>query len=182
MWLKDSISSGSGPKNLRPSARKSFLLLARMQVTRMRVSRMLTLAVAIVLVAANSTLAAGVARKLIEARTYDHGWEADMAALDLLSNALHEEAATTGYIIIYGARRGRRGEAERRMQCMRRYLIDRRGISASRMKVIHGGYRQSSMFELWVVPAGDPAPISTPTLGSKDANLRKGRIRYSCDN
>ena len=42
------------------------------------------------------TLASDPPRKIIEARSYAKGWEADMGALDLLAKTLQDETGTTG--------------------------------------------------------------------------------------
>jgi len=67
-------------------------------------------------------------RKLSENRSYDGGWEMDMATLDLLALALQAEPDATGYIFIYGSRRGYRNDVSKRMQCMKNYLIQRRAV------------------------------------------------------
>jgi hypothetical protein len=122
-------------------------------------------------------------RKLIEARSYDHGWEADMGALDLLSNALQNEPDSTGYIFIYGARRGYHNDVVKRMECMKSYLLQRRGIPAGSLRVIDGGYREHAliMVELWVTPKGSPAPVPRPTLRPKNVRFKRGGTRYTCN-
>jgi hypothetical protein len=35
-------------------------------------------------------------------------------------------------------------------------------VSASRIKVMFGGYREAPIMELWIVPRGRHAPIPTP--------------------
>jgi hypothetical protein len=46
--------------------------------------------------------ATGIPRKLINERSYPNSWKADMSALDLLSNALHEDVNATGIVFVYG--------------------------------------------------------------------------------
>src|SRR5205807_10635354 len=101
----------------------------------------ITTLVCIVFVGFTVSSASTSPRKLMETRSYEHGWEADMGALDLLSKALQDEPNSIGYIFIYGARRGRRNDVERRMACMKGYLLQRRGISADSLRVVNGGYR-----------------------------------------
>jgi hypothetical protein len=120
-------------------------------------------------------------RKLTETRSSDHGWEADMVALDLLSSTLQQEPDSTGYIIIYGARRGHRNDVKRRMECMKNYLLQRRGIPAASLKVINGGYREYAMVELWVAPNGSLAPVPRPTIKAKNIRFKRGATEYSCD-
>ena len=62
--------------------------------------------VCIVLVTCTVSEATTSPRKLLETRSYDRGWEADMGGLDLLSITLQNEPDSTGYIFVYGAKRG----------------------------------------------------------------------------
>jgi hypothetical protein len=137
--------------------------------------------ICLALIATGVILATGVPRKLVEQRSYDHGWESDMGALDLLSNALHEETDATSVIFVYGARRGLRSNVERRIKCMADYMTQRRSLPASRIRVARGGYRQYATIELWVVPRDATAPTPTPTLKSKDVRFRKRGLKYTCD-
>jgi hypothetical protein len=132
-------------------------------------------------VATSAILASGLPRKLLEKRSYDHGWESDMGALDLLSNTLHDETDTTGLILVYGAKRGLRGDVERRIGCMKNYMTQRRGIPSDRIRVLRGGYRQEATIELWVVPTGAAAPTATPTLRPRDIRFKKRGLKYTCD-
>lgn len=49
----------------------------------------------------------------------------------------------------------------------KRSLIRLFGTAPSRMLVVDGGYRDSQMVELWIVPANEKAPKPTPTTGRK---------------
>lgn len=121
-------------------------------------------------------------RKLLEIRSSDSGWESDMAALDLLAKALGDEPESVGYIIVYAPRRARRNEVEKRRQCMKSYLLERRGVGAERIKVVRGGYGEHAMIELWIVPPGETASIPSPTVKPKDARLLRSRTKYHCQN
>jgi hypothetical protein len=44
------------------------------------------------------------------------------------------------------------------------YLVNIRGIPASRVKAVYGGYRKTPMLELWVVPEGTADPKVTPAV------------------
>jgi hypothetical protein len=120
-------------------------------------------------------------RKLLEARSSDHGWEADISALDQLSIALQSEPDSIGYVIVYGGRKGSRNDIAKRMSCMKTYLIKQRGTAAARLKVINGGYREDVMIELWVRPDGSPAPAPRPTLKTKDVRFKRSGTLYRCD-
>jgi hypothetical protein len=135
----------------------------------------------LVLSAVGSSSASIQSRKLLEVRLHDYGWESDMAALDLLSNELRRAADSRGYIIIYGARRGRRGEVQKRTTCMKGYMLERRGFRADQITIVHGGFRENAMMELWIVPQGACPPEPTPTVAPEDVKFLKGKAKYSCE-
>jgi hypothetical protein len=147
----------------------------------MTTARTITSLVCIAFVAFIVSSASTSPRKLVETRSYDHGWEANTGALDLLSNALQHEPNSTGYIFIYGARRGYRSDVVRRMECMKNYMLQRRGIPADSLRVINGGYREHAMVELWVAPQGSLAPVPRPTVRPKNVRFKRGGTRYTCN-
>ena len=104
-----------------------------------------------------------------------------MSALDLFANALHDEPNSIGYIFVYGARRGRRNDVTRRIECIKSYLLQRRGISADSLRVINGGYRERVMIELWVAPGGSLAPVPRPTVRPKNVRFKRGGTEYTCN-
>lgn len=120
-------------------------------------------------------------RKLSENRSYDGGWEMDMATLDLLALALQAEPDATGYIFIYGSRRGYRNDVSKRMQCMKNYLIQRRGIPAGRLSVVNGGYRKQVIVEMWLAPGGSLAPVPRPAVPRKQVRFKRGGSKYTCN-
>ncbi|MBA2731656.1 MAG: hypothetical protein H0U54_02060 [Acidobacteria bacterium] len=120
------------------------------------------------------------------------------ARLDNLGVQLQQDPTTKGYIIFYGgkgypiavynkrAKRyltvqllPRRGEARARMAPWIDYLISNRGLDASRVELIDGGYREKPMMEFWIAPSGAKPPTPTPTLTEKQIKFRKGRIKRS---
>ncbi len=133
-------------------------------------------------ISATITLAADPPRKLVETRSSPNGWEADMGALDLLSKTLQDEPGTTGLIFVYGSNSEIANNIERRIRCFEKYLTERRGIPAQRIRVMTGGYRQDAMIELWVVPSGAKPPDKTPTLGREDVKPAKRGVKYRCNN
>ena len=145
---------------------------------------MMKLAIAICFVAALSVSAASVeARKLMEFGNV--GWDDEMARLDYLAGELREQPGSIAYIIVYGGRRGdRRGETQARMACIRDYLLNRRRVSADRIVVTKGGYREESTVELWLAAPGERAPVASPTVRPADVRFRKGSIknwRHRCN-
>jgi hypothetical protein len=135
-----------------------------------------------VVIAATVALASDSPRKLAETRSYPNGWEADMGALDLLSNALHDEPNATGVIFVYGSNRELAENVDRRMRCFENYLTHRRGIPSNRIRIMIAGYRKHAMIELWVVPAGAQPPQKSPTLGREDVKPAMRGTRYRCNN
>lgn len=132
---------------------------------RMLTARITICLVSIVLLTFTVATASGASispRKLLETQSYDNGWEADMGSLDLLSTTLHSEPDSTGYIFVYGARRGYHNDVAKRIKCIKEYMLQRRGIPPGNLKVINGGYREHVTIEAWVAPSGSTAPVPTP--------------------
>src|SRR2546421_1195966 len=85
------------------------------------------------------------------------------ARLDNLAIELQNNPTSQGYIIVYSGVSSRSGQADRLITRAKDYLVTTRGIDASRLNVINGGFRDTDYFELWVVPQGAQPPIPTPT-------------------
>ncbi|HMF57559.1 MAG TPA: hypothetical protein VK619_14550 [Pyrinomonadaceae bacterium] len=85
------------------------------------------------------------------------------ARLDNLAIQLQNEPDSTGYIIVYGGRTSRAGQAERLGQRARDYLTQQRNLDSSRLVIVNGGLRDADTFEIWLVPQGAQAPQPTPT-------------------
>jgi hypothetical protein len=85
------------------------------------------------------------------------------ARLDNLAIELQNAPTSQGYIIAYAGRDSRAGQADRLIKRAKDYMVKQRGIDASRISVINGGYRDTDYFELWVVPQGAESPQPTPT-------------------
>lgn len=150
---------------------------------RMLTARITICAVSIVLLTFTVAIASGAStapRKLLETQSSDHGWEADMAGLDLLSVTLQNEPDSTGYIFVYGARRGYHNDVAKRIKCIKEYLLQRRGIPPASLKVINGGYREHVTIEVWVAPSGSTAPVPTPTTKPGAVKSKRGGTKYSC--
>jgi hypothetical protein len=92
------------------------------------------------------------------------------ARLDNLAVELQNDPTTRTYIIAYGGRTSRVGEADRLGARARDYLITQRGIDTARITVLNGGYREEDCVELWVVPRGATPPQPTPTVQPGDVS------------
>jgi hypothetical protein len=110
-------------------------------------------------------------------------FEDEKARLDNYAIELQNDPEFVGYIVGYGGRRSRRGEASRRTERAKRYIVTVRGIDASRLVTIDGGYREELTVELKMrhktlrppepVPTVDPSEVKF----IKPAPKRGGRRR-----
>ncbi len=89
---------------------------------------------------------------------YDIARNDEKARLDNYAIQLQSEPGTMGYIIVYPARKAKSNEAQARATRISDYLVNSRGIDASRFNVTMGSARDSWMTELWIVPQGAPPP------------------------
>lgn len=82
----------------------------------------------------------------------------EKARFDNFAIELQNNPGAQGYIIAYGGRRAKPGEGQRRADRAREYLVKTRGLDASRLVTVDGGYRESGTTELWIVPPGATPP------------------------
>jgi hypothetical protein len=100
--------------------------------------------------------------------------------LDNYAIQLQSEPGARGYVIAYGGRKSRPGAASSLMNMSKTYLVDTRGIEASRIVTVDGGYREVATTELWIVPEeGSALPQPTPTVDPSDikAPIKKKPVR-----
>src|SRR5205085_2254855 len=81
-------------------------------------------------------------------------------------NGLKNEPTARAYIIIY---RGKYHTSRYTSSVVRNYLT-LRGLSATHVTIVYGGYRNKPTMELWIVPENDPPPKPTPTFFPKRDN------------
>ena len=98
--------------------------------------------------------------------------EDEMARLDNFAIGLQNDPSATGYIIVYGGRKSRKGYAATGIKRMLTYLVKQRGMDTERIKTIDGGLREEPTGELWLTPSGAVAPTATPTVEPK-ATVKK---------
>lgn len=107
-------------------------------------------------------------KKMIVGREFDEcdscSFDDQKARLDNLAVELQSDPTTISYILAYGGRTSTLGQASRLMTRARDYLITQRGIDASRIVTVDGGFREEDSVELWIVPSGATPPRPTPTL------------------
>ena len=101
---------------------------------------------------------------VINARKFDEYYDIarndEKARLDNYAIQLQSEPGTRGYIIVYPSRRAGANEAQARATRISDYLVNSRGIDASRFTVTMGPAHEDWLFELWIVPQG--AALPTP--------------------
>lgn len=91
---------------------------------------------------------------------YDIARNDEKARLDNYAIQLQSEPGSQGYIIVYPSRRARANEAQARATRISDYLVNSRGIDASRFTITIVSPREDWLFELWIVPQG--AVLPTP--------------------
>ena len=96
----------------------------------------------------------------------------EKARLDNYAIALQNEPGAQGTIICYGGRVGRAGEAQARCDRAKNYLVNERGIDASRISTVDGGFREELTVELWVVPTGAQPPTVSATVDPSEVPSR----------
>lgn len=92
----------------------------------------------------------------------------EKARLDNFAIELQNDPTSQGYMLCYGGRRGTAGEARRRCGRARGYLSGVRGIEAERVVIVDGGYMETFMVWLWIVPAGAKPPQPSPTVDPRE--------------
>ncbi|HWS85938.1 MAG TPA: hypothetical protein VN282_03020 [Pyrinomonadaceae bacterium] len=81
-----------------------------------------------------------------------------MARLDNFAVELQNEPAARGVVVAYGSRHKFPGWPLRRAHASHNYLVNTRGLDASRLSTVFAGLREESTFQLWVVPPGAEPP------------------------
>lgn len=99
----------------------------------------------------------------------------EKARLDNYAIQLQNQPGSQGYIIAYGSCAG---EAQARADRAKDYLVNTRGIDASRLVTVDGGCRSDLAVELWVVPTGaTPPTASTDNIISPCPECKKAAPR-----
>jgi len=84
----------------------------------------------------------------------------EKARLDNYAIQLQNDPTSTATIIVYGTCQG---EGQTRGDRAKEYLVNTRGIEASRITVVDGGCRADLTVQLWIVPSGATAPAADTT-------------------
>ena len=100
-------------------------------------------------------------------------WADEKAHLDNFAFTLRRDPDTIGYITVYAGRRACVGEAKDRALRAKKYVVESRGIQASRIKWIDGGYREELTVILQPAPRGAPELTASPTLKPSEVQIIK---------
>lgn len=90
---------------------------------------------------------------------------------------LQNQPGAQAYLLAYGGRRGRAGEAVKLAARSQKYLVESRGINAERVVTLNAGYREKLTIDLWIVPTGFNRPVPTPTLDPSEVQIIRPRKR-----
>lgn len=101
--------------------------------------------------------------------------EEEMLSLDALVGMLHLAPNATGYIVVYGGRMNKYAEYQIRVERVNDYIKYRK-FDSSRIKILHGGFREQFEFELWTSEIKNAFPPLSPTV-SPEKVLYKGRMK-----
>ena len=112
---------------------------------------------------------------------YGSNWEGAMARLDDFALEMRNNPQTIGVLIVYGGQRSRRGEAVAWRDCLKNYLVSRRGIEPDRIVMINGGYRDDLTVELWETGDRKHIPNTQPNVKPKDVRFKKGKVKHLCE-
>lgn len=125
------------------------------------------------------SVVAPLPKKVIVAQEFDEcnncTFDDQKARLDNLAVELQNDPSTQAYIIAYGGRMSPLSQVEVLMTRARDYLVSQRGIDASRLVVVNGGFREEDSVELWMVPSGAKPPQATPTIKAGDVKPSPAR-------
>lgn len=84
--------------------------------------------------------------------------------LDKFTMELQMDPTAQAYIIAYGGRVSRAGDAQKLADKAKGYLVTKRGVDRDRIVTMDGGYREQPAIELWLVPSRASLPKPTPTI------------------
>jgi hypothetical protein len=86
------------------------------------------------------------------------------ARLDNFAIELTNDPTAQAYVIAYGGRTSRAGNAQKAAARAKAYMVTQRGLDAQRVVTVDGGYREQALTELWIAPMGALPPQPTPTV------------------
>jgi hypothetical protein len=103
----------------------------------------------------------------------DLRWSDEKARLDNFVIELKNDPDAVGYIIGYAGRVARVGDARRRIDRARNYVVSVRKINPRDVVTIDGGHKEDLTVELYVLPRAALPPQATPTVDPSEVRLIK---------
>lgn len=101
------------------------------------------------------------------------------ARLDNFAIELQNDPTAQGYVIAYGGRVSKAGDAQKTSIRVKDYLVKKRGLDAGRVMILDGGHREESTVELWIVPSGAEPPQPMPTVDPSEVKPPKSKTTKS---
>ena len=99
--------------------------------------------------------------------------------LDNFAIELANDPTAKGYVIAYGGRASKAGDARKAADRAKNYLVKTRGLEAGRVMAIDGGLREQPVIELWIAPSGAQPPAPPPTVKPGAARPKKAPAKKS---
>jgi hypothetical protein len=82
----------------------------------------------------------------------------EKARLDNFAIQLQNDPTSTGYVIVYPGKSGKRGEVQQRASRVVDYLVNSRQLDQRRIVTLVGPAKDELSVQLWVAPQGAPPP------------------------
>jgi dipeptidyl aminopeptidase/acylaminoacyl peptidase len=103
----------------------------------------------------------------------------ELARLNNLASQLNDDPKLTAYIVARGANRPRPYELRSRLLRMQAYLVNKRGVPASRVVALDAGGGGELKFALFLFPADDPHGFKESLSRGKRISLPKNTRRVT---
>jgi hypothetical protein len=95
----------------------------------------------------------------------------ELSRLNAFAVQLQNQPGSEAYLLAYGGRRGRAGEALKLASKAREYLVRSRGIDAGRIVTLDAGYKEKPTIDLWIVSTGHNRPVADPTVDPSEVKI-----------
>jgi hypothetical protein len=96
----------------------------------------------------------------------------EQARLDKFVSLLGGEPEDArGFIVAYGGRKARIGEALARADRAKSYLTEKNVFSNILLNILDCGYREEQATELWISPVGAAPPLCSPTIKPAEVQI-----------